>query len=193
MHSLCVFCGSNSGARPEYAHAARDLGDLLARRGISLVYGGGRVGLMGTIADAALAAGGRVIGVIPDFLMAKELGHPGLTELHVVGSMHERKRLLCDLSDAFAALPGGMGTMDELCEILTWAQLGLHPHPVGLLNTRGYFDHLVALFDHMVGDGFLHQKHRRLLVTATDPAALVESIESHTPAHFDRWMDREQV
>src|SRR4051812_49148308 len=149
---VCVFCGSNPGARPEYAAAARAVGRALAERGRGLVYGGGNVGLMGVCADAALAAGGEVIGVIPDALQTAEVAHGGLTRLHVVRTMHERKALMADLSDAFAALPGGFGTLDELFEILTWAQLGIHAKPVAILNVAGFFDPLLAMLDHQTAE-----------------------------------------
>lgn len=179
MRRLCVFCGSNAGSRPEYADAARRLGQALVARGLGLVFGAGHVGLMGVIADAVLAAGGEAIGVIPQALVDKELAHGGLTRLHVVSTMHERKALMADLSDAFAALPGGYGTADELCEILTWAQLGLHAKPIGLLNTLGYFDALTAWLDHTVGQGFMKPKHRRLLVQAGEPEELLDRLAAY--------------
>ena len=155
MRRLCVFCGSAVGGRPVYAEQARQLGGLLAARRIGLVFGGGHIGLMGVLADAVLAAGGEAIGVIPQALMDKELAHRGLTQLHVVGTMHQRKALMADLADGFAALPGGFGTGDEFFEILTWGQLGLHAKPIGLLNTAGYFTPLLAWLDQMVAEGFL--------------------------------------
>ena len=173
---ICVFCGSNPGVRPEYARAARDLGSLLARRGIGLVYGGGAVGLMGAVADAALEAGGAVVGVIPQTLVARELAHPGLTELRIVRTMHERKATMAELSTAFVTLPGGFGTLDETCEMLTWAQLGIHAKPCGLLNVAGYFDPLLAFLERAVEEGFLHAEHRALVVQETDPARLVEQL-----------------
>src|SRR5215469_5924737 len=150
MH-YCVFCGSNRGTNPRYA-AAAELGRCLASSGIGIVYGGGKVGLMGVLADAAIEQGGEVIGVIPRMLVDREIAHPGLTELRIVGSMHERKALMADLSDAFIAMPGGYGTLDEFCEILTWTQLGLQQKPIGMLNVDGYFDPLLALFDHAVAE-----------------------------------------
>lgn len=170
---LCVFCGSNPGTRPEYAVAAAAVGRALAERGWGLVYGGGNVGLMGVCADAALAAGGEVLGVIPDALMAAEVAHHGLTHLHVVRTMHERKALMADLSDGFAALPGGFGTLDELFEILTWAQLGIHAKPVALLNVAGFFDPLLAMLNHQMAEGFLQGKYRPLLRTAVTVEALL--------------------
>lgn len=173
LHSICVFCGSSVGARPEYAAAAGAMGELLARRGICVVYGGGNVGLMGVLADAALAAGGRVIGVIPQMLVDRELAHRGISELRIVGSMHERKALMAELPDGFIALPGGMGTFEELCEVLTWAQLGIHAKPVGILNILGYFDSLLKLLDHALAEQFLRPQHRRLLLAASEPAELL--------------------
>lgn len=163
MKSVCVYCGSNAGDNPAYVTAARAVGQTLARRGITTVYGGGQVGLMGEVADAALNAGGRVVGVIPQFLALKEIAHMDLTELRVVQSMHARKALMVELSQGFIALPGGIGTMEELFEIWTWGQLGQHPHPVGLLNVDGYFDHLVAFLDQMTDSGFLRPLHRDAL------------------------------
>ena len=158
--SVCVFCGSAPGARPSYSAAARDLGAALARAGLTLVYGGGRLGLMGIVADSVLAAGGRVIGVIPRMLIERELAHPGLTRQHVVTTMHERKTLMAEMSDAFVGLPGGMGTFDELVEIVTWAQLGLHAKPVVLANIENYFAPLYAMLDNAVAEGFVTPKSR---------------------------------
>ncbi len=173
MRRVCVFCGSSSGGRPEYAEAARRFGAALAGRGLGLVYGGGHVGLMGVLADAVLAAGGEVVGVIPQALVDRELAHGRLTELLVVDTMHQRKALMADRADAFAALPGGFGTADELFEILTWAQLGLHAKPVGLLNVAGFFAPLLAWVDLAVRDGFLRPEHRDLLAVADEPEALL--------------------
>src|SRR3954453_6200666 len=164
---VCVYCGSNFGSRPEYVAAAQRLGSALARRSLELVYGGGRVGLMGTIADAVLAEQGKVIGVIPEALLAKEVGHQGLKDLRVVGSMHERKALMVELSDAFIAMPGGFGTLEEFCEVLTWAQLGLHPKPCGLLNVLGYYDPLLAFFGHAAAERFVRPEHRALVLQET--------------------------
>ncbi|HEY1799527.1 MAG TPA: TIGR00730 family Rossman fold protein [Terriglobales bacterium] len=187
---ICVFCGSNSGSRTVYTKAAEDLGRLLARKKLALVYGGGRVGLMGTIADGVLKEGGEVIGVIPESLVRREVAHTGLSDLRVVQTMHERKALMAELSDAFIALPGGFGTLDEFCEILTWAQLGLHDKPCGLLNIEGYFDPLLALFDRAVEDGFLHPKHRAMLITADDPAVLLEEMTRHQQPLVEKWIGR---
>ena len=190
MPRLCVFCGSNVGARPEYAAAAREFAAAAVRRGLGLVYGGGNVGLMGVVADAALAAGGEVIGVIPSALQAKELAHAGLTELHVVRSMHERKAVMADLSDGFAALPGGVGTLEELFEILTWGQLGIHAKPVGVLDTAGFFQPLLALLDHQVEEHFLKPKHRALVQVAAEPERLVEVLLKAPPATAEpKWLD----
>ncbi|MBI4582985.1 MAG: TIGR00730 family Rossman fold protein [Planctomycetes bacterium] len=188
-----IFCGSSMGARPEYAAIARRMGHALARRGLGLVYGGGGVGLMGVVADAALAQGAEVIGVIPRGLATKELAHGGLTHMHVVGTMHERKALMADLADAFIALPGGLGTLEELCEILTWAQLGLHRKPCGLLNVLGYFDPLLALLDHAVEEGFVTTDHRSLVVQEADPDRLLHRLNTYQPPQFKRWVEREET
>jgi uncharacterized protein (TIGR00730 family) len=177
MQTVCVFCGSNPGGEPHYLELARSAGELLARRGLTLVYGGGRVGLMGALADATLAAGGRAIGVIPQMLLDKEVGHSGLTELRVVQTMTERKLLMGELSDAFIALPGGIGTMDELFEVWTWSQLDLHAKPCGLVNHRGYYDGLIAFLDRAVDQGFLHPRHRSALRVRDSLAALLDTFE----------------
>lgn len=177
MRRICVFCGSRSGGRPEYAAAARDLGVLLAGHNLCLVYGGGKVGLMGVLADAVMAAGGEVIGVIPASLADREVAHGGITELRVVSTMHERKALMAELSDAFIALPGGFGTLDETFEILTWAQLGLHTKPCGILNAGGYFDSLLVFLDSAVQEGFLQPAHRKLLLQAENPDMLLRKLE----------------
>ncbi|HEX8454729.1 MAG TPA: TIGR00730 family Rossman fold protein [Longimicrobium sp.] len=188
MKRVCVFCGSSPGTRPVYAEAARAMGRLLAERGIGLVYGGGKVGLMGEVADAVLAAGGEVTGVIPRALMEREVGHQGLTTLHVTGTMHERKALMVDLSDGFVALPGGYGTLDELCEALTWSQLGIHARPCGVLNVDGYFDALLALFDHAVREGFVREAHRGLVLEATEPATLLDAMARFQPPTMEKWI-----
>jgi uncharacterized protein (TIGR00730 family) len=169
----CVFCGSNRGANPSYTSATAELARCLVANGIGIVYGGGNVGLMGVLADAALAEGGEVVGVIPRMLVEKEIAHRRLSELRVVGSMHERKALMADLSDAFIAAPGGYGTLDEFCEILTWTQLGLQQKPVGILNVDGYFNHLLALFDHAVTKQFVKPMHRDMIVTDDTPQSLI--------------------
>jgi uncharacterized protein (TIGR00730 family) len=193
VEQICVFCGSNRGARPAYAAAAQQLGTAVARRGLGLVYGGGHIGLMGVVADAALAAGGTVIGVIPEALVAKELAHPGLTELRVVPSMHERKALMGELSDAFVALPGGYGTLEEFCEVLTWAQLGLHQKPCGLLDVEGYYAHLLHLFDHAVREEFVAEGHRALVVEAQDPDRLLDLLSSYTAPVLPKWIEAKET
>jgi uncharacterized protein (TIGR00730 family) len=189
IKQVCVFCGSSPGTDPVHIETARVVGRLLARRGTGLVFGGGHVGLMGAVADAALAAGGEVTGVIPRALELRELAHGGLTRLHVVGSMHERKALMADLSDAFLALPGGMGTLDELAEIVTWAQLGVHAKPVGLLDVKGYFAPLVAFFDRAEQEGFLRPEHRRLVAVEPDPERMLARFEAWSPPAVARWTD----
>ncbi len=171
--SLCVYCGSRSGEDPAYAEAARAVGEQIGRNGAQLVYGGGRAGLMGIVADAALAAGARVVGVIPQALMSRELGHAGLSELHVVDTMHERKRLMAERSDAFVALPGGIGTLEELFEVWTWRQLGYHDKPLGLLNVGGYYDRLLAFLGETEAQGFVQPAQSRLLQVDVDAAALL--------------------
>lgn len=188
MKRICVFCGSSPGARPEYAAAARAMGLALAERGMGLVYGGGRVGLMGIVADTVLAAGGEVVGVIPEALVRREVGHHGLTELRVVGSMHERKALMADLADGFVALPGGFGTFEEFCEVVTWSQLGIHPKPCGLLNVAGYYAPFLAMFDHAVAEAFVRPQHRALVLEDTDPARLVERMRAFTPPDTEKWI-----
>jgi uncharacterized protein (TIGR00730 family) len=180
VKALCIFCGSSSGVRPDYSDLARALGVSLARRGIEVVYGGGRVGLMGALADAALAAGGRVTGVIPQLLVEKEVGHNGLSELHIVETMSQRKWLMGELSDAFLALPGGIGTMDELFEAWTWTQLGLHRKPCGILNFQGYYQPLIAFLDRAVEQGFLRPRHRDDLLVDDDLERLIGSLSERT-------------
>lgn len=192
MRRVCVFCGSNPGLRPAYLEAAHGMGRALARRGISLVYGGGRVGLMGAVADSVLSAGGEVIGIIPEALLEKEVAHQHLTELRVVASMHERKAMMADLSDAFIAMPGGYGTFEEFCEVLTWSQLGIHQKPCGLLNVEGYYDKLLALFDHAAAEGFVRELHRSLVVEATDPEVMLEVLEGYRWPRVEKWIDREE-
>ncbi len=186
MKRICVYCGSSFGADPAYQQAARDVGALLAKRGIALVYGGGKVGLMGEIARAVIAGGGEVIGVIPRHLADKEVAFNGISDLRLVEDMHERKALMADLADAFITLPGGLGTLEEVAEILTWSQLGLHKKPCGLLNVGGYFDALLAFLDRMVEAHFLHKAHRDILLVDTDPAALLASFETYQPPHADK-------
>jgi len=191
MRSLCVFAGSSPGARPDYARAAAELGTAVAARGWTVVYGGASIGLMGVLADAALAAGGRVIGVIPDALLRKEVAHGGLSELRIVTTMHERKALMAELSDGVAALPGGFGTLEELFEMLTWAQLGFHQKPCGLLNAAGYFDPLLAFLDRSVSERFVHPAHRDILLSHASAEALLDALESWVARPFDKWLDRE--
>ena len=176
VRRVCVYAGSNPGNDPAFADAARTLAGVLAERGIGVVFGGGKVGLMGVIADAALAAGGEVIGVMPKALIDREIGHPGLTELQVVESMHERKARMAELSDAFVALPGGIGTLEELIEVYTWSYLGIHSKPLGLVNTDGYYDGFTAFLDHSVTEGFLRPQTRASLLVAPEPAALLDGL-----------------
>ena len=193
MKRVCVFCGSRNGTRDQYVAAARRTGEALARRGIGLVYGGGGIGLMGVLADAAVSAGGDVVGVIPEALMAREVARRGLTDLRVVASMHERKALMAELADAFVALPGGFGTLEEFCESLTWAQLGIHRKPCGLLNVEGFFDPLLLLFDHAVRERFVSPDHRSLVVVEEDPERLLDALSRWEPPALERWMGREEI
>jgi uncharacterized protein (TIGR00730 family) len=188
MKSVAVYCGSSSGNKEEYTQQAQEMGRELARRGLTLVYGGGCVGLMGVIADAVLAEGGKVIGVIPGFLADKELAHKGCTELHVVETMHQRKLLMADLAEGFVAMPGGFGTLEELFEVLTWGQLGLHGKPVGLLNTLGFYDSLLALLDHMSGEAFLRVENRNQVLQNASAAALLDAMEQYQPLRLEKWL-----
>jgi uncharacterized protein (TIGR00730 family) len=181
MESVCIFCGSRAGERPIYTQAARSLGSAIARRGLRLVYGGGRAGLMGEVADAVLAAGGEVIGVLPDFLVAREIAHRRLSALRIVGSMHERKAAMAEIADGFITLPGGYGTMDEFFEMLTWSQLDLHCKPHGLLNVDGYYDPLLQLFDRFVEDGFISPSLRALVLEAQEADHLLDLLAAHQP------------
>lgn len=190
MRRICVFAGSNPGIRPEYAQVARMLGQELAARRLGLVYGGASVGLMRVVADTVLAEGGEVIGVLPRGLFRREVAHTSLTELHEVGSMHERKALMADLSDGFIALPGGYGTFDELFEITTWAQIGIHGKPVGLLDVAGYFVPLIAMVQHAAAEGFVSDHHAHLLLSEDDPATLLDRFAAYTPpASAWKWSD----
>jgi uncharacterized protein (TIGR00730 family) len=193
LNRVCIFCGSSPGGQPAYVEAARQVGALLAHRGLGLVYGGGRVGLMGAVADAALAEGGEVIGVIPSSLAQKEIAHESLTEMRVVNSMHERKAQMAELSDCFLALPGGFGTLDEFFEVVTWAQIGIHNKPCGLLNVAGYFDPLLALVDHALAERFVRPEHRSLILTDSDPALLLDRMALYHSPIVDKWMDRDQT
>ena len=189
MKHVCVFAGSSTGCRPEYRTAATELGAVLAARGIGVVYGGAHVGLMGALADAVLAGGGHVTGVIPRALVEKEVAHNGLSDLRVVSSMHERKALMADLADGFIALPGGWGTLEEMFEILTWAQLGLHRKPCGLLNVQRYFDQLLAFLDHTMEQGFVRREYGSLLAVAETPAALLDLMAVQKPPAVEKWID----
>lgn len=193
MKRVCVFCGSNTGSKPVYVQVAMVVGATLARRGLELVYGGGRVGLMGVVADSAIEAGAAVIGVIPKSLFAKELAHQGLTDLRVVDSMHERKALMADLSDGFIALPGGFGTFEEFCEILTWAQLGLHHKPCGILNVEGYYDPLFNLFDYATAENFLHPDHRKLVLVEDRIEDLLDAMDTYRPPNIDKRIDSDDI
>ena len=193
MRRICVFCGSTSGNRPEFAEAARALARTLAARGVGLVYGGGNVGLMGVVADAMLAAGGEVVGVIPHTLMAREIGHTGVTTLHVVDSMHERKALMADLAEAFIALPGGIGTFEEWFEAVTWTQLGLHRKPCGLLNTHGFYDHLIGFMEHAWAEGFIKPETRAVVRYDADPAALLDALDGVTLPIVPAWLTRREL
>ncbi len=188
MHRVCVFCGSSVGARPEYAGAAKLLGRLLVDRGIGLVFGGGRVGLMGVIADAVLEAGGEAIGVIPHALASREIAHQRLTRLHVVGSMHERKAMMAELSDAFIAMPGGFGTYEELFEAITWTQLGVHRKPCGLLNVAGFYDPIVQFIDHAVTERFVRSQHRAIVLVDADPAGLLDQLGRVELPDVPKWI-----
>jgi uncharacterized protein (TIGR00730 family) len=191
MKRICVFCGSSQGSRTEYRTAAVEMAAELVRRNIGLVYGGGNVGLMGVIADAVLRAGGEAVGVIPENLMAREIGHKRLTTLHVVHSMHERKALMADLSDAFIAMPGGFGTLEEFCEVVTWTQLGLHAKPCGILNILGFYTPLLAMFDHAVEERFLKKENRALVLARETPADLLQALEEWRPVQVEKWLSRE--
>ena len=186
MKTVCVFCGSRGGSSPSYRAAAERMGSTLARKGLRLVYGGGRVGLMGTLADAALLEGGKVVGVIPRALVEREVGHTGLSELHVVGSMHERKKLMADLSDGFVALPGGYGTLEEFLEVLSWAQLSIHEKPCGLLDVDGFWKPLSSLFDRAVAEGFVPPDHRAIVLTEEDPKLLLDTMSRYTPSKTEK-------
>lgn len=193
MNRVCVFCGSSAGVRAEYTHAAAETGELIARRGLALVYGGGHVGLMGIVADAALRAGGQVIGVITQALLTREVGHTGLSELHVVRTMHERKATIAALSDAFLVLPGGIGTLEEFFEVWTWGQLGEHAKPVGLVNSAGYFDGLVRFLDTVQAEGFLRPKHREMLIVRATPAAVLDEFVRYEPPAVGKWIGPGEV
>ena len=192
MKRICIFCGSSTGKRAIYADTARVMGETLLRREIGLVYGGGCVGLMGIVADVVMQGGGEVIGVIPEALVTRELAHGDITQLIIVHSMHERKAKMAELSDAFIAMPGGYGTFEEFCEIITWAQLGLHRKPCGLLNVEGYYDPLLMLFDRAVDEGFLRQGNRRLVVEDTEPESLLQRLMNYAPPPTEKWISRDE-
>jgi uncharacterized protein (TIGR00730 family) len=193
MKRLCVFCGSSRGTRESYLESAQALGTALAARGIELVYGGSDVGLMGAIADATLAAGGRVTGVMPQGLVDREIEHKGLSHLHIVGTMHERKAMMAELSDGFIALPGGYGTLEEFTEILTWGQLGMHRKPFGILNIEGFYDGLLTFFDHIVTEQFVQPEFRQMIQVATTPDALLDLLASYEAPHIVKWIDKSEV
>lgn len=193
MRSVCVFTGSSPGARPDYAATARALGEELATRELRVVYGGAGVGLMAVMADAALGAGGEVIGVIPQELVDKEVAHRGLSDLRVTGSMHERKALMSELSDGFIALPGGYGTLEEFTEVVTWSQLGLHSKPCGLLDVAGFYRPLLSFLDHAVAERFLRSEHRDLVLVDTDPARLLDTMSDWTAPITEKWIDRDET
>src|SRR5882672_3856567 len=193
MKHICVFAGSNCGARDEYRAVAQELGCTLAQREVGLIYGGARVGLMGAVADAVLAARGHVTGIIPEALVAKEVAHTGLSELRVVKSMHERKAMMADLSDGFVALPGGWGTLEEFFEVLTWGQLGLHRKPCGLLNIHGYFDGLLSFAEHCVVEGFVKREHRSMISVSNSPNELIDGLAAYKAPLVKKWIDRAET
>lgn len=189
MRRICVFCGSSKGQDTLYTQAAQKMGRALVQRNLGMVYGAGNVGLMGVIADEMLSHDAEVIGVIPDFLMKKEVGHTGLSELIVVDTMHQRKALMAEKSDGFISMPGGFGTLDETFEIMTWAQLGLHQCPVGLLNTKGYYDPMLRMLDHMVAEGFLRAENRAMLLSDNDPDRLLDKMEAYQAPDVEKWLN----
>lgn len=193
MKRICVYCGSSNGTRPSYIQAARALGTSLVRRGIGLVYGGSNVGLMGALADTVLAQGGEVIGVIPESVVIREVAHTRLADLRVVGSMHERKALMAELADGFIAMPGGFGTLEEFCEIVTWVQLGLHRKPCGLLNVDGYYDGLLSFLNHAVAEGFIRTEYRSVVLTDSEIDGLLEKISKYEAPHLKKWIDRDET
>jgi uncharacterized protein (TIGR00730 family) len=190
MKTVCVFCGSNFGTRRAYREAAVRVGSLLAARGITLVYGGGNVGMMGALADACLAGKGKVVGIIPKSLAAKEIGHPNLTELRVVDSMHERKKVMADQADAFLALPGGFGTWEEFCEAITWSQLGLHRKACAILNVEGFYDAFLTQADRATKEGFVSEVHRSLVISGSDPDELLDRLERYQVPQEEKWYNR---
>lgn len=193
MKAVTIFCGASAGHDAEYHQAATQMAELLVESGIKIIFGGGKIGMMGIAADAALTKGGHVIGVIPNFLKTKEVAHDGLQEMHVVKTMHERKALMHDLSDGIITMPGGFGTLDELFEILTWAQLGLHDYPIGLLNIKGYFNHLITFLDNMVTEGFLTQENRSMLLVHEEPSSLLEMMKNYIAPPVHKWITEDQL
>lgn len=192
MKSICVYCGSADRLRPEYLSAARRMGAAIAARGLELVFGGGKTGLMGAVADGALESGGQVTGVIPGYFNTPQLAHGGLTRMEVVETIHQRKARMVELADAFIALPGGYGTLEEFFEVLTWAQIGLHRKPIGLLNARGYYDPLLEMIEHVRAEGFIYAEHTALFSAAEEPEALLAALENHTPPEgLEKWVERE--
>jgi uncharacterized protein (TIGR00730 family) len=190
MKRICVFCGSNTGLDPIYIETAQRVGEFFAENNIELVYGGGRIGLMGKVADAVMKNGGKVLGVIPEALAIREVAHAGLTELFVVGSMHERKAMMAELSDGFIALPGGFGTFEEFCEIITWAQLGIHQKPCAILNVGGFYDNLIALFDHSTAQNFIRPEHRSLVLEGENIRELYQKMKNFVPPVIEEWLDK---
>ncbi len=193
MKSICVFCGSNPGNDPAYLEAATSAGLYLAKNDIGLVFGGGRVGLMGRIADTVMENGGRVTGIIPRDLAEKEVAHENLTELHIVGSMHQRKAMMAKLSDGFIAMPGGFGTFEEICEVITWTQLGFQDKPCGILNMNGYYDPMIRLFDKAVAEGFIREMHRELVIVGEEIESLVEAMRRFKPMNLEKWIDKDTI
>lgn len=193
MKTVCVYCGSSNVIAKPYLEAARAMGRVLAQRGLALIYGGGSTGMMGALADTALEGGAQVIGILPQIFDTPVLAHPSLSEMRITDSMHTRKAMMIEAADGFIALPGGLGTFEELFEVLTWAQIGLHSKPVGLLNVRAYFDPLLALIDHARAEGFMYDEHRALLVSSEDPSDLIDQLKQYRPpAGLERWVDREE-
>ena len=192
IKSICVYCGSNLGARTSYVDAARTLANEMVVQEITLIYGGGNVGLMGVLADSVLAAGGEVIGVIPQALVDKEVAHRGLSDLRIVNSMHDRKALMSEIAEAFIALPGGLGTLEEFCEAATWAQLGFHRKACGILNIDGYYNGLLAMLDHATAEQFIRPEHRVIILSATEPKRLIEKLVGFVPPVLPKWIDRNQ-
>jgi uncharacterized protein (TIGR00730 family) len=192
IKNICVYCGSNLGVRNSYSTAARTLAEVLVAHDITLIYGGGNVGLMGIMADSVLSAGGRAIGVIPQALVDKELAHGGLSDLRIVGSMHERKSMMADLADAFIALPGGLGTLEELCEVATWAQLGLHRKACGVLNIEGYYDDLLAMLDHAAEEKFIRPEHRKIILSETEPDKLIKKLTEYESPILHKWIKQNE-